>query len=348
MLTLHIDRARFDANIKSVLADIPGLVPVAKGNGYGLGVERCADEVARMGVDAMAVGTYAEAVRALRRQPELNRVLVMVPHLPGSPVRELEPALGARVVHTITSAEAAADLPNRRVVVEFQTPLRRHGVTLEDLPGLKEALGGVLCEGFALHLPMRRPKGYDPVQQITSLVELLDSQGLPTTYLYVSHMSGKELTVLAKRFPRTHFRARVGTRLWLGDRAALTAKSVVLDVVEVARGDRYGYRQLKATRSGYLLVVAGGTAHGVGLAAPKPVSGPLSRAKVLAEGALAAANRTLSPFEVDGRRRWFAETPHMQVSLLFLPSGAKAPKIGDEVTLTCRMTTTHFDAVVED
>jgi hypothetical protein len=221
-------------------------------------------------------------------------------------------------------------------------------VTVEDLPGLGEALAGVLCEGFALHLPMHRPKGYDPVQQITSLVELLDSQGLPTSYMYVSHMSGKELTTLGKRFPRTRFRARVGTQLWLGDRGALTARSVVLDVVEVARGDRYGYRQLKATRPGHLLVVAGGTAHGVGLAAPKPVAGPLSRAKVLAEGALAAANRTLSPFEVAGRRRWFAETPHMQVSLIFLPAGTAPPKIGDEVTLTTRMTTTSFDAVVED
>lgn len=348
MLTLHIDRARFDANIKAVLADVPGLVPVAKGNGYGLGIERCADEVVRMGLDGMAVGTYAEAVTVLRRQPGLNRVLVMTPHLPGSPVRELEPSLGARVVHTITTPAAAADLPNRRCVVEFQTPLRRHGVTLDDLPGLNQALSDVLCEGFALHLPMRRPRDFDPIAQITSLVELLDSQSLPTAYMYVSHMSGKELTTLAKRFPRTRFRARVGTRLWLGDRAALTATAVVLDVIPIQRGDRYGYRQLKARRGGHLLVVSGGTAHGVGLSAPKPVAGPVSRARVLAEAGLAAANRTLSPFVVGGKRRWFAETPHMQVSLLELPSGTEPPKIGSEVTLTPRMTTTHFDAVVED
>ena len=348
MLTLHIDRTKFDANIKSVIADVPGLVPVAKGNGYGLGVARCADEVVRMGLDSLAVGTYAEAVEVLGRQPGLNRVLVMTPHLPGRPLGGLEPTLAARVVHTVTRPEAAADLTGRRCVVEFQTPLRRHGITVEDLPGLNQALAPVLCEGFALHLPMRRPRGYDPVTQITSLVELLDSKALPTAYLYVSHMPGKELTTLAKRFPRTKFRARVGTRLWLGDRGALTAKATVLDVIEIHRGDRYGYRQHKALRSGHLLVVSGGTAHGVGLSAPKPVAGPISRARVLAEAGLAAANRTLSPFVVGGRRRWFAETPHMQVSLLELPAGVAPPKIGDEVALTTRMTTTYFDAVVED
>ncbi len=161
--------------------------------------------------------------------------------------------------------------------MEYRTPLNRHGITAEELPALPDVLAPVLCEGFALHLPMRRPHGYDPVKEITALVELLDSVGLPTNTLYVSHLQGDELRLLGKRFPRTKFRPRVGTRLWLGDRGALTAHATVLDVIPVERGERYGYRQQKARHSGHLLVVSGGTAHGIGLAAPKAATGPVSR-----------------------------------------------------------------------
>jgi hypothetical protein len=346
MFTLHIDRARFDANVKAVLDDIPGLVPVAKGNGYGLGIERLAREAAAMGADSIAVGSFAEA-RTVLNVHEFRRVLVMTPHMPGEPIGNLPLGTAGLVVHTITTAEAAADLEGRRVVVEYRTPLNRHGITAEDLPGLAEILSPVLCEGFALHLPMNRPSGYDPVKEITALVEQLDSLGLPTTTMYVSHLKGDELRLLGKRFPRSKFRARVGTRLWLGDRGALTAQATVLDVIPVERGERFGYRQRKAARSGHLLVVSGGTAHGVGLAAPKSATGPVTRAKILAEAGLAATNHALSPFSLGKRRLWFAETPHMQVSLLMLPKKVTPPAVGDLLTVDVRMTTTYFDAITE-
>src|ERR1700712_739183 len=133
MLTLHIDRARFDANVKTVQSDIPGLVPVAKGNGYGLGLERCGREGAAMGADSIAVGTFAEA-RAVLRVHEFTRVLVMTPHLPGDDIGDLPLGTSGLVVHTITSAAAAADLENRRVVVEYRPPLNRHGIPADDLP----------------------------------------------------------------------------------------------------------------------------------------------------------------------------------------------------------------------
>ena len=38
-----------------------------------------------------------------------------------------------------------------------------------------------------------------------------------------------------------------------------------------------------------------------------------------------------SPYTVDGKQRLFAEPPHMQASMLFLPSGAPVPEVGDEV-----------------
>jgi hypothetical protein len=178
-------------------------------------------------------------------------------------------------------------------------------------------------------------------------VERLKAAGLPTSTIYVSHLTGPEVAGLGKQFPETTFRARVGTKLWLGDRGALVPKARVLDVEKLESGERYGYRQRKAPREGYLVVVAGGTAHGIGLAAPKAVAGLVARAKVAAEGTLATLNRSLSPFTWAGKQRWFAEPPHMQVSLLWLPGGVEPPAVGAWLDVETRMTTTTFDEVVE-
>lgn len=347
MLRLEIDRPRWDAHLAKVNADVPGLVPVAKGNGYGLGMDRCVDEALKLGSDTLAVGTFAEARALPERAEAFKKVVVLTPHLAGDATDGLPIALFGRVVHTVATAEAATELAGKRVIVECRTSLRRHGVSVEDLPGLKDALADAHFEGFALHLPMTRPRGAHPVAEVATWVEKLKSAGLPTSTIYLSHLSGPEVSGLAKQFPETTFRARVGTKLWLGDRGALAPKARVLDVEKLSRGDRYGYRQRKAPRDGHLLVVAGGTAHGIGLAAPKAVAGAMSRVKVAAEGTLATMNRTLSPFTWGGKQRWFAEPPHMQVSLLWLPESVEPPAVGEWLDVETRMTTTTFDEVVE-
>jgi len=342
VLTLYVDTARWSAHQKSVLADLPGLVPVAKGNGYGFGVNRLATEAAALGADTLAVGTYAEARVVADSGPVFHRLVVLTPYL-GKSVGDLP----GDVVHTAASLDTLHDLGERRVVVECRTSLRRHGIGQGDLAALPEALRAVRFEGFALHLPLDRPRGVDPVGEVRQWVASLDEAGLPTGTVYVSHLSGPEVAGLAARFPGTAFRARVGTRLWLGDRAAFQARGRVLDVTRVSRGERYGYRQRRAWGAGHLVVVAGGTAHGVGLEAPKAVTGGVERAKVAAIAGLATVNRTFSPFRWAGRQRWFAEPPHMQVSLLWLPDSVPPPAVGDELPVEVRMTTTHFDAIVD-
>ncbi len=59
-LTLHVDGDRWRTHLKDVLARNPGLVPVAKGNGYGFGLRRLARKAEWLGVDTLAVGTYDE------------------------------------------------------------------------------------------------------------------------------------------------------------------------------------------------------------------------------------------------------------------------------------------------
>ena len=126
---------------------------------------------------------------------------------------------------------------------------------------------------------------------------------------------------------------------------ALTARGTVLDVHPLERGTHYGYRRRRAPRDCHLVVVSGGTAHGVALEAPRTVRGPVGRGKALAVGTLAAANLSLSPFRWAGKQRWFAEPPHMHVSLLLLPASVEPPAIGTELDCDVRLTTLHPDAV---
>ena len=62
-LTLYVDTARWRAHHKHVQEQFPGLVPVCKGNGYGFGHEKLAEEATRLGSDILAVGTTYEAAR---------------------------------------------------------------------------------------------------------------------------------------------------------------------------------------------------------------------------------------------------------------------------------------------
>jgi hypothetical protein len=94
-------------------------------------------------------------------------------------------------------------------------------------------------------------------------------------------------------------------------------------------------------------VVAGGTAHGIGMEAPTPAASGRQRLVALAQGGLEATGRALSPYTIAGKKRWFLEPPHMQASLVLLPSSAQPPAIGDQVPVELRLTTAQVDQVVE-
>jgi hypothetical protein len=170
--------------------------------------------------------------------------------------------------------------------------------------------------------------------------------GLPTITIWVSHLTARELAELRAAYPDFTIRPRVGTDLWLGDRDALRVTSTVLDVHAVDRGDVVGYRGRTAPKSGHILVVSGGTAHGIGLEAPTGESTIRARAATLARGGLDAVGFVRSPFSIDGKQRLFAEPPHMQASMLFLPHGPHVPTIGDRIDVRVRFTATSFDRVV--
>lgn len=347
-LTLHVDERAWRAQQDAVLTDTPGLVPVIKGNGYGFGRTLLAAEAARLGVPAIAVGTAAEVDSVL--DAFAGDVLVLTPWHPAVDGPE-PPADDARVVRTVASLAGLEGLDRQRpgapprVVVEVLTSMRRHGLAADELAAARDLVAGLRLEGFAMHLPLDAGD-LSRVEETESLIARLWGADLPVDRLWLSHLSPDELAKVRDSHPDVDVRARVGTRLWLGDRSTFAARATVLDVHPCRRGERFGYRQRRAPGRGHLLVVGGGTAHGIGLEAPKQARGVTERAKVAAAGGLQATGRALSPFSVAGRQRWFAEPPHMQVSLVWLPDDVEPPAIGDEVPVEVRMTTVTVDRVL--
>ncbi|HAN71817.1 MAG TPA: alanine racemase [Actinobacteria bacterium] len=354
------------------------LVPVIKGNGYGLGQRLLADEAIRLAADTVAVGTVFEVADVA--EYGTFDIIVLEPFEPRDAYaadewwRLGQQLHAGRVIRTIASKEAllslAAGHGSVRVVLEAQTSMHRFGMDEAELlrilgdPRVREALarGRILVEGLALHLPLAQPADEDDPRRVAlgtaKVREVVRWAGLwaaetdvwsghnsPECRVWVSHLDDAELASVTSSVPDVVLRARVGTRLWL-DRSTLRAAGTVLAVHPLPAGTHVGYRQRTGPKDGTLVVVSGGTSHGIGLTAPTPASSVRQRVVTAGTGALDAAGRALSPFTWQGRQRWFAEPPHQHVSMIWLPAGVMVPAVGDRLTAEVRYTTSRFDAVL--
>lgn len=357
-LTLTVDGERWRAHLLATATKNPGIVPVAKGNGYGMTLGRLArraqwlaDHAEQTGarLDLLAVGTYDEVEQATSRYD--GDVLVLTPWRPFGAALALDPRIAPRVVHTVSRPEDLTALrahhPGARFLLEQLTSMRRHGMTRRELAVAAEAVGehghSSGLRGVAMHLPLNTTSH---LGEVSRLINDIVASGLPTRTVFVSHLTRDEHARLAATYPDFTVRPRIGTDLWLGDRGALEVGATVLDVHEVERGDTFGYRGRSAPKHGHIVVVSGGTAHGIGLEAPTGDQSLKARAATLARGGLDAVGFVRSPFSIDGKQRLFAEPPHMQASMLFVPSGARVPRIGEDIEVRVRFTATDFDRVV--
>lgn len=331
---LHVDAARWREALKRAQARYPGLVPVIKGNGYGFGAGLLCDEAASLGVPLIAIGTYAELTNALSSFG--GDVLVMEPYRAAIHY-ETRGLADQRTVHTVTSVDDLDDLRGRatdaRVMVEALTSMNRFGAPLEHVAQLVDHAG---AQGVTLHLPLG-------TGHIDEIVRFVDAAPAVRRWL-VSHVSPDELSMLVARYPQHEFRPRIGTDLWLADRSVYEVRAHVLDVRPVHKGDSAGYRG-RPLPDGHLVVVSGGTSHGVAMESPASAATVRSRAIAVAEGFFEAAHRVRSPFIIGGVSPRFAEPPHMQCSLVVLPAGVSPPAVGDTVSVRMRLTTTYADAV---
>lgn len=344
-LTLTIDSTRWHDHLRALANRVPGLIPVAKGNGYGFGLPRLAQETTRLGLDTIAVGTPAEA--AAIREHFAGDIVVLLPWESNDP-HAVQQARDPRVIVTVsrlTDLEIIANLGGQRprVLIEMLTSMRRHGLSEEDLPAVDTWREHLDIQGWTIHLPMRGDKDNNRVEADQLGRAALEVLEVP---LWFSHLPTQDYLTMAARLGKNRARLRMGTTLWLGEPSALKVTASVLDVHPIKRGQRVGYWQRPAQSDGYLVVVSGGTANGIGLEAPTSAKTLKSRAVSFATGALEAAGRALSPYTILGEKRWFAEPPHMQSSLLLLPAKEDPPHVGDELPVDVRNTIATFDQVV--
>ncbi len=352
-LTLTVDGPRWRAHLETVADAHPGIVPVAKGNGYGFTLGRLARKAQWLrdgghDVTTLAVGTYNEIPGVATRWD--GDIVVLTPWRPF--VDAIEPGLANRVIHTVSRLADLERLlalaPTSRIVLERTTSMQRHGMSGRDLWESGEVLRrhpDSHLEGVALHLPLAQGNHLGEVARLLNDYVAAAVPGRGANAVWVSHLTDSELTTLRQQYGDFSVRPRIGTQLWLGDRGALRVTATVLDVHPVERGDIFGYRARTAPKHGHLLVVSGGTAHGIGLEAPTGDQSIKARAATLARGGLDAVGFVRSPYSIDGKQRLFAEPPHMQASMLFLPAGARVPGVGDRIDVRVRYTATTFDRI---
>ncbi|MDO5677072.1 MAG: alanine racemase [Propionibacteriaceae bacterium] len=336
-LTLQIDARRWRAHQEAFAAQVPGLVPVAKGNGYGFGLGTLAQEAKRLGAQTLAVGIVQE-VDDVRAGGWEDDIVVLNPWRP-SDANATALLADPQVITTISRVEdlrsIAVSHPTARVIVEIETSMHRHGLDPRVLTAAD--FGTLWFEGWAIHLPAS-----GSLAEATELARA--AVATRTGPLWASHLSVEDYrTFSAAVGVPTHL--RVGTRLWLGDKDAYRTTATVLDVHSIKKGAPLGYHGVPAPKDGFIIVASGGTAHGVAMAAPVPQRSLKQRAVTVAEGVLDAVGRTLSPYTIGGKKRAFAEPPHMHSSMLFVPGADPLTKVGDELPVTTRMTTVVADEI---
>lgn len=241
-VTLTVRTAMWRSRVARIAAEVDGLVPVVKGNGYGFGRVWLADVAAEL-ADTIAVGNVHE----LDGLPEGVDVVVLTPTL-------VAPRSAAPILTVGRSEHVdALDGWRGRVLVKLPTEMRRFGGD----PGLVDAARatGLDVVGVSIHPPLAGSDD-DHAAQIVRWLPEVD----PDLTVWVSHLGVDAYRAL----PTSHrFRLRLGTTLWHGDKSTLHLGADVVDVRPITAGTPAGYRLVPAPADGHLVVVAAGTANGV-------------------------------------------------------------------------------------
>lgn len=376
--SLTVDAIKFRQHLSTVMAKFQAtgvqLVPVIKGNGYGFTRGVLAKEASNLGLNRIAVGTVWELSEALAKFSGEIVVLEPFNSADTSAVAQWSSILknnSARVILTLSNLDfAAARAAGASLIyLEGLTSLHRFGISESEFSSIaKSELGTLTVLGMSLHLPIAdSEKISGPTAEISIAVnssklsgKILEIWGWISKYQEVataqslsmhfslSHVATKDIETLKEMCVRYNFTVdfdlRVGTSLWLGAPAALSVSGTILEIHDLDSTSQIGYQQVATNGQSRLIVVSGGTSHGVALAAPTPRSSFRKRGIAVAEGFAQAFGKVRSPFSVRGRNLVFAEPPHMHVSLLW--ANDSSDNVGDKLVCNVRNTTTVFDQVL--
>lgn len=374
--SLKVDATKFRGHLVSVMNGYASagadLVPVVKGNGYGFGRGALASEASRLGCNRIAIGTVWELGQALA--DFAGEILVLEPFnsVDESAVVQWRKHLehnAERVIVTVSSIDLASvrSAGAKNIYLEGKTSLSRFGMLHFDMQSLV-SFNDLKVLGLSLHLPIAQSATkVDATTEISSafngatlsksmteawnwivLYEELSTKFSLPKRLSVSHVSEAQIQSFKKMMQSYNFdldiEVRIGTKLWLGEPSALQATGTILQIHEVLHRQSVGYQQIDSGNNQRLIVVSGGTAHGVAMAAPSNASSLRKKGVAIAEGISQAIGKVRSPFSYHGKNLDFVEPPHMQVSMLW--SNDPTISVGDTLDCNVRNTTTNFDSVI--
>lgn len=370
---LTVDGKVFEKHLSGVIADFKkvdaAVVPVIKGNGYGFGRRELAKQSTKLGAKRIAVGTVYELDQALT--DFADEIVVLEPFNPADvatvSVWESVTKNNAHRVFAVLAGNyfaQAAQAGIKLVLLEGNTSTHRFGVNAGDMLLLLNAEHhNITISGLQLHIPIAEPtnvrfkssklgrKTSSRISEIAAWLETLapvvNAMGWPLS-ISLSHVTTKDveqISNIAKELGHNiSIDVRLGTSLWLGNQKALKATGTVLEIHELTgEHEHVGYRQVDAHGNARLLIVSGGTAHGVALAAPASRETLRGKTIAVAQGISEAIGKVRSPFKWQGKNLPFAEPPHMHVSLLWTDD--RNVKVGDQLECTVRNTTASFDVV---
>ncbi len=333
---LEVDKTKFQEHLLSVKKDVENLIPVIKGTGYGFGLNYLTKEALRLGVDAIAVGTVYEAEKIA--EDFTGKILILEPYhsrdLAASAIWE---SFHERFIRTISSLDSKFnfDMP---FVIEGRVSTNRFGLSKDQIKEID--LNNNLIEGLALHLAINQSDD-KKLKEILDWLEVW--QGVtPNKTIWLSHISKELLNKLKVLKPELKFNIRIGTELWLGDKSFVSAKGVVLGIIEGV--ERAGYSQKRLKNGKKIVVVSGGTANGVGLNSDITIKKSSDRLRVFLTGLLGAFGRYQSAFLLRGKKTYLFEPTHMNVTLIKVASNEKV-SIGDELEARVRYSTCNFDFI---
>ena len=229
-LTLYVNNNYWTNSLKNVLnAYENSLIPVIKGNGYGIGKSNLAKKSEELGLTEIAIGTIFEAQEIINSY--FNQIIVMDPikDLDKNAFDELKKINDKRLVLTLSDIKDATNLENTPVIVEVLTSMKRFGLTANDL----KTLSNYQIIGLSLHLPIENSTN-GKITEVKNWLKIYE-EVLPQAkkVVYLSHLSKEEFSKIKKEFPNFVFKLRLGTKFWLNDLSNFQIKSTVLAVHDV-------------------------------------------------------------------------------------------------------------------
>ena len=374
--SLKVDAEKYRGQLVSIMNTYATagaeLVPVIKGNGYGFGRGALAGEASRLGCHRIAIGTVWELGQTLA--DFAGEVLVLEPFnsIDETAVNQWRSHLANnadRIIVTVSNQDLASARASgaKNIYLEGKTSLSRFGILPFDMQSFTN-FNDLNVFGLSLHLPIVQPasktdatteisaafNGAELSQSMTEawnwivLYEELSTKFSLPKHISLSHVSDKQIHSLKNMMQSYNFQleieVRVGTKLWLGEPSALQACGTVLQIHEITHRQTVGYQQTDTGNNKRLIVVSGGTAHGVAMAAPSNAGSLRKKGVAIAEGFSQAIGKVRSPFSYKGKNLDFVEPPHMQVSMLW--SNDMSIAVGDELNCNVRNTTSNFDCVL--